>query len=350
MTHSDDDGLVLPPRLAPAHVVIMPIFRNDEERAAVLDYCQQARAGAEGAVVRRRAGARAHRRARHPRRRKGLAPRQTRRAAAAGDRPARRRRRRRLHGPPRQAAERKNRRAARRVRREHRASCSPRFRTRCFERALQASRRPTRAPSTAATSLSATSRPRTRTSRRFTAALRFATGPRTRRSISCSRDLKVTVRCIPLEARSPAPTTSPASASSPASPAPSARCLRRRISSHGPNHIPLPCPAPALCIQPASNARSIGQSGERWIPGGRSLASEPFDFTETDYYESTMGPGLRKSSGFSNAHLTRPSCPQTKAADQHMGNGIRRGGPRRASRIDPTQSPRRGRLISILAI
>ena len=40
MTHSDDDGLVLPPRLAPAHVVIMPIFRNDEERATVLDYCQ----------------------------------------------------------------------------------------------------------------------------------------------------------------------------------------------------------------------------------------------------------------------------------------------------------------------
>ena len=31
MTHSDDDGLVLPPRLAPAHVVILPIYRNDEE-------------------------------------------------------------------------------------------------------------------------------------------------------------------------------------------------------------------------------------------------------------------------------------------------------------------------------
>ena len=31
MTHSDDDGLVLPPRLAPVHVVLMPIFRNDEE-------------------------------------------------------------------------------------------------------------------------------------------------------------------------------------------------------------------------------------------------------------------------------------------------------------------------------
>ncbi len=41
MTHSDDDGLVLPPRLAPAHVVILPIFRNDEEQAAVLDYCRR---------------------------------------------------------------------------------------------------------------------------------------------------------------------------------------------------------------------------------------------------------------------------------------------------------------------
>jgi prolyl-tRNA synthetase len=39
MTHSDDDGLVLPPRLAPAHVVIIPIFRSDEERATVLEYC-----------------------------------------------------------------------------------------------------------------------------------------------------------------------------------------------------------------------------------------------------------------------------------------------------------------------
>lgn len=41
MTHSDDDGLVLPPRLAPTHVVVLPIYRNDEERATVLPYCQQ---------------------------------------------------------------------------------------------------------------------------------------------------------------------------------------------------------------------------------------------------------------------------------------------------------------------
>jgi prolyl-tRNA synthetase len=39
MTHSDDDGLALPPKLAPAHVVILPIYRNDEEKAEVLPYC-----------------------------------------------------------------------------------------------------------------------------------------------------------------------------------------------------------------------------------------------------------------------------------------------------------------------
>ena len=35
MTHSDDDGLVLPPALAPIHVVIVPIHRTDEELLAI---------------------------------------------------------------------------------------------------------------------------------------------------------------------------------------------------------------------------------------------------------------------------------------------------------------------------
>ena len=39
MTHSDDDGLVLPPRLAPHHVVLLPIYRSEEERGQVLEYC-----------------------------------------------------------------------------------------------------------------------------------------------------------------------------------------------------------------------------------------------------------------------------------------------------------------------
>jgi prolyl-tRNA synthetase len=38
MAHSDDNGLVLPPRIAPAHVVILPVFRSEETRQSVLDY------------------------------------------------------------------------------------------------------------------------------------------------------------------------------------------------------------------------------------------------------------------------------------------------------------------------
>ena len=37
MTHGDDQGLVLPPRLAPIQVVIVPIFRKDEEKQAVME-------------------------------------------------------------------------------------------------------------------------------------------------------------------------------------------------------------------------------------------------------------------------------------------------------------------------
>jgi prolyl-tRNA synthetase len=37
MSHSDDKGLVLPPKLAPNKVVVVPIYRKDEERASVLE-------------------------------------------------------------------------------------------------------------------------------------------------------------------------------------------------------------------------------------------------------------------------------------------------------------------------
>ena len=43
MTHADDDGLVLPPRLAPSHVVILPIYRDDAQRSEVIAYCQSLR-------------------------------------------------------------------------------------------------------------------------------------------------------------------------------------------------------------------------------------------------------------------------------------------------------------------
>ena len=38
MVHGDDDGIVLPPRIAPAQVVILPIHRSDDARASVDDY------------------------------------------------------------------------------------------------------------------------------------------------------------------------------------------------------------------------------------------------------------------------------------------------------------------------
>jgi prolyl-tRNA synthetase len=36
MTHGDDQGLILPPKLAPYQVVVIPIYKNDEEKAQVL--------------------------------------------------------------------------------------------------------------------------------------------------------------------------------------------------------------------------------------------------------------------------------------------------------------------------
>jgi prolyl-tRNA synthetase len=44
MTHSDDQGLVIPPRLAPLHAVIVPIFRKEEERQAVLAAAERLKA------------------------------------------------------------------------------------------------------------------------------------------------------------------------------------------------------------------------------------------------------------------------------------------------------------------
>ena len=41
MTHSDDSGLVLPPKLAPIQVVIVPIYKNDEELQTIGDYADE---------------------------------------------------------------------------------------------------------------------------------------------------------------------------------------------------------------------------------------------------------------------------------------------------------------------
>lgn len=48
MAHSDDDGLVLPPKVAPIQVVVVPIFKTDEERQAVMAAVSQTTTGWKG--------------------------------------------------------------------------------------------------------------------------------------------------------------------------------------------------------------------------------------------------------------------------------------------------------------
>jgi prolyl-tRNA synthetase len=52
MTHSDDLGLVCPPKLAQYQVVIVPIYKTDEERAAVLDASNRVRKELAAAGIR----------------------------------------------------------------------------------------------------------------------------------------------------------------------------------------------------------------------------------------------------------------------------------------------------------
>ncbi len=41
MAHSDDDGLVLPPKISPLHLVIVPIYRNTEEQKSVMKFIDE---------------------------------------------------------------------------------------------------------------------------------------------------------------------------------------------------------------------------------------------------------------------------------------------------------------------
>jgi len=52
MVHGDDQGLILPPRLAPIQAVIVPIFKSDAEQAAVVQAARKAHAELAGAGLR----------------------------------------------------------------------------------------------------------------------------------------------------------------------------------------------------------------------------------------------------------------------------------------------------------
>ena len=52
MVHGDDQGLIFPPRLAPHQIVIVPIFKNDEEKAQVMQAAKQVRAELASAGLR----------------------------------------------------------------------------------------------------------------------------------------------------------------------------------------------------------------------------------------------------------------------------------------------------------
>jgi prolyl-tRNA synthetase len=52
MVHGDDQGLILPPRLAPFQLVIVPIFKTDDERSSVLENAHRLRKELTGMGIR----------------------------------------------------------------------------------------------------------------------------------------------------------------------------------------------------------------------------------------------------------------------------------------------------------
>jgi len=52
MVHGDDQGLILPPRLAPHQVVIVPIYKSDEEKAQVMQAAGKIKAELAGSNIR----------------------------------------------------------------------------------------------------------------------------------------------------------------------------------------------------------------------------------------------------------------------------------------------------------
>jgi prolyl-tRNA synthetase len=55
MTHGDDKGLVLPPKLAPDQVIIVPIWKSDDQKASVLEMVEKVERSLREAGIRVRA-------------------------------------------------------------------------------------------------------------------------------------------------------------------------------------------------------------------------------------------------------------------------------------------------------
>ena len=194
MTHGDDDGLVLPPRLAPKHVVILPIYRSDEDRAKVLEYCERVKKELE--------------RASSPARRSAWSSTTATCAAATrcgstsrracrsgGDRPARHRQGLGLPRPPRHGRQGADRPATRRDdRRDARRDAEA-----LYERALKSARR-TRGRSTIATNSRPTSPPKDADKPEIHGGFALCHWSEDPAVDELLKDLKVTIRCIPLDA------------------------------------------------------------------------------------------------------------------------------------------------------
>ncbi len=52
MSHGDDVGIICPPKLAPVQVVMVPIYKTDTEKAAVMEVCEKSVAAMRGIGIR----------------------------------------------------------------------------------------------------------------------------------------------------------------------------------------------------------------------------------------------------------------------------------------------------------
>ncbi len=52
MSHGDDKGLVLPPKIAPIQVIILPVLTDDSTKSSILEFCQHIQQSLESANIR----------------------------------------------------------------------------------------------------------------------------------------------------------------------------------------------------------------------------------------------------------------------------------------------------------